>query len=178
LRLGAEIVIVGVLIAGVAAKLAGVFSGERGQEAQSGLVEGRSPQPLREINFDEPGMLKKFVLVNLPKNQEDADKLHDKIGEALKLALQDKDMAETFRTSDIDIMVTPDVKSRAQAEVERLGAAGAAGVGVDFRTWSGDAITLSTIRRGKGMHHMMLIDEKLLADPLKLACVSAGVASP
>ncbi len=170
LRLGTELVIVGVLIAGTAAKIVSVLSGKPEQGAQPGLVEGGAAKPLENIDFDAPGMMKQFVFINLPKDQKDVDALHDKIGEALKLALQNKEVAETFRTSDIDIILTPNVSTTAQAAVERIGAAGAAGNGVDFRTWAGDAITISTKQRGAAdMKHMMIVDEKLVGDPLKLA---------
>jgi hypothetical protein len=168
LRLGTEFVLLGTLIAATAAKLSGVLDGTPAQSGQAGRVERDGESGIRKIDFDRPGMMKTFVIVNLPEDQKAVDALHDKIGEALKLALQHPDMAEAYRISDIDIMVTPDIRGTAQAALERMGAGKGAGKGVDLRTWSGDAMTLSTKRAGEPMKHLMMLEEKLVADPLKL----------
>lgn len=166
LRLGTEFVLLGALVAGTAAKLAGVFSSGSEPNA-AGQVEAGQAGPLRNINFDAPGMMKTYVIVNLPEDPKAVDALHDKIGEALKLALQDPKMLEAYRTADISIIMTPDVRGTAQAAIERMQAGGGAGKGVDLRTWSGDAITLSTQERGKPITHLVMMDEKLMQDPLK-----------
>lgn len=172
LRLGTELVLLGTMIAATAAKLSGVLDGTPAQQGQTGRLEDAGAGAMRHIDFDAPGMMKTFVIVNLPEDQKAVDALHGKIGEALKLALQDTEMAEVYRSEDITILVTPNVSLTAQASVERLGVAAKKGAGVDFRTWSGDAITLSTVRKGRAapvLQHTMILDEALLKDLLKMA---------